>query len=142
VSNEIIGYKATLAYSDTQNGTYVVLAGILELDPNELKIKEVDKTAHDSPNYAQEFQPGMIDPGEVSFKMHFKKTSTAAIYTLATNRTTSWWRITLNDHPTDPSNWKSQGFLSSLKNMVPLNDNCTLDAKIKMSGLPIFTQGS
>ncbi len=141
MANEFLGYAATLGYSDTINGTYTTLAGLTDLDPNELKVGEVKTTAHDSPNYAHTYQPGMIEPGEISCKSHFKKAVETTLYNLAKGRTAKYWQITVNDGTTG-SKWQCLGFISAIKIMAPLEDNCVADMKIKLSGLPVFTEGS
>lgn len=141
MAGEFIGYGATLGYSDTINGTYVTLAGLLDVDPNELKMGEVKTTAHDSPNYAHTYSPGMIEPGEISVKAHFKRAVYTTLYNLFKGRTKKFWQITVNDVAT-PSKWQCEGFLSSMKVMTPMEENCEDDLKIKLSGLPVFTEGS
>ena len=148
MAGEIIGYGGSsmtggvLAYSTTVNGSYTVIAGVLDLTPEKLQVTKVKRTAYDSPSYAMVMAPGMIDPGEIEFKGLMLKALTATLYAITVARTNYFWRIQLHDSDSTPSNWKCEGFICEFGTPMPIDDNVIIDVKICCTGLPIFAAGA
>ena len=137
-----IGYGTILAYSDTENGSYTDIAEMTDIGLPNIEANDVDKTTYTSPSYSREFTPGLINPGEVTFRVLFDKDELDTLYAL--RRTTQWWRIRfpLAEGETVPSQWKGQGYLKKVQNMNPLDDKMEADMAVKASGFWTFTPGS
>lgn len=133
-----IGYGATLGYSDTENGVYTEVGNLTDVMPPAITSTRVDKTSHSSADATREKSAGLIDPGEIEFKILFDEDEVSALYDLI--RLPKWWRVEypLADGDTTPANWKCQGHLADISAMVPLDDKMEASLKVCLSGKPTF----
>ena len=137
-----IGFGMEIAYSDTQNGSYTDVALVTEVVAPAIDVPEVQKTHHGSSSYAHEFTPGLINGGEISFKILFAKAQHNTLYGLI--RTEKWWRIEfpLESGESSQSNWKCAGYLKGIQNLTPMEDKMEVQITIKLTGKPVWTSGS
>lgn len=138
----LIGLGSTIGFGDTQSGTFTDVGMVREITPNKIDVSRVDKTHLASANFFREKKAGVVDPGEITFKILHSKTTINTLYGLL--RTEKWWRLQfpLDPPETTPSNWKSLGFICGFGAMVPLDDNVETEVIVCLTGKPVFTQGS
>lgn len=137
-----IGYGATLSYSDTSGGAYTAVAKVVDVVPPKYAVPGVNATHHGSTNATEEKRPGLIDPGEITFKILLAKAQYNTLDGLL--RLLKYWKITwpLATGESSASQWICYGFLAELAPTLPLKDPMECDGKIILSGKPTFTQGS
>ncbi len=135
---DIIGYGATLGYSTDSGSNYTTVTEVLELDKPEVTVNNVKRSNLSSASAAHEYFAGMLESGEVAFKIAFQKSVEAALY--AQMRVTLYWKVTLAD---SGSTWVFQGHITSFGGGgIPMDDIVTTPIKIKLTGKPVFTAGT
>jgi hypothetical protein len=102
----------------------------------------VDKTNHGSSDAFRDKTPGLVDPGVISFKCLLSKTQYAALESQL--RVNQYWKVTwpLATGESTASKLVAAGWLSKLKQVIPLDKQTEIEGEITVSGKPTFTSGS
>lgn len=142
-SEVIIGHGKTLEYSD--NGAdWTKVPGTIDINLPERELGAAEITNDDSPDFTKEYQPGMYEPGTVSFTYRYNKTGFAAletIFQLATAaetraQATKSWRVTLPDG----SRTVFDGFLTAHNLPVEGGEESPIvEAEIQVTGKMAFS---
>ena len=137
-----IGFGSSIAYSDTENGSYTAISEVVDVMGPPVTVTRVDSSHHGMSNPFVEKLAGLGDAVEVDVVIHFTSSQAATLYALL--RSNKWWRIRapLVGAETTPATWKCAGFLGDFQHLTPLNDRMTIALKIVLSGKPTFTAGS
>lgn len=124
------------------SGTYTDLAQVVRISPPDIGVSAVECTHLDSPNYAREYIPGLIEGGSCSFDLRFDKTEFNLLYGLL--RITEQWRVVFPDAATEATSSKVEfdGFFTALGQAVNLDDAVQAMGVIKVTGKPTFTPAS
>lgn len=124
-------------------GTIIPFAGIIDLEPNKVKVKQVNTTILNS--VADESQPGTPDHGEVKMKIEWTAAIAATIAGWVNNKTVLLFQMTADDFvSTDSSNT----FLGYIIEYPPMGDDLKKDDRIeasitiKITGKPLPATGS
>lgn len=107
-SEYIISHGKHIAYSDTENGTYVTIEDTREISFPEAELGSAETTNDSTPDFRKDYIPGLYEPGTISFTYVYGKTQFAAIEALfqlasvagTRNSATKYWKITLSDGST------------------------------------------
>src|SRR5579871_2277548 len=92
VSNSsTIGYGTDLAYSTNGGSSYTSLGQVEDVSQPKIAVTKVDKTGLLSPSRTREKRPGLIDPGEVTFKLIFKASQLAVVYGMIASGEVDLW---------------------------------------------------
>ena len=138
----IHSHKAVILYGAAGAET-VTFAGVMGITPPELAITSIEVTDLDSANFAKEFMAGLVDGGEASLELRFKKAEMTAMFALV--RQEKSWKIRFNDGSTG-SNGSTLVFLGFLTKIGPpkaeLDKDVTASVSIKATGLPVYTAGA
>lgn len=137
-----IGFGASIAYADTENGSYTALTTVVDVMAPPVTAARVDVSHHGMTNPFVEKLAGLGDAGEADVVIQFTSAQVATLYAL--HRQSKWWRIRapLVGAQTTPATWKCAGFLADLQHLMPMTESMTVPIKIVLSGKPTFTEGS
>ena len=115
------------------------IAELIDIAPPSDAVDVIEKTHMASPNKTKEFMPGLTDPGECSFGIHFLPGvgDDAAIQAVRTAKKIGSYRITYPNGAT----WTFKGFLTSYEPAVPLDDRMTAAVTFKLSSSYISVPG-
>src|SRR5262245_19356149 len=86
-----IGFGTTVAFGDSQGGSYTYVAELTDVTLPNIEVNDVDVTNHGLADLFRDFTPGLGTAGEIKFKMLFDRTAEAVLYALI--RTSKWWRV-------------------------------------------------
>jgi hypothetical protein len=139
-NTSVLGYGTTFQYSLDGGNTYTSIAQCMELQPPDITINDVDITGLLSPNQAKQFRPGLLDGGEVAFKLIFLASVLSALYNQLFN--TLYWKEIYPDGTTQGSTWVFQGYIKKFGGEIPVDNNIMCNVTIKVTGKPVFTAGS
>ncbi len=123
-------------------GTMSAFTGIIDITPNTVSVKSVDTTKLASS--AAQSQPGTPDYGQVDVTITYDATQNAVINGWIANKTSQFYKATIDDYSTD----SSYAFFGYVLNWTPIgtagNKDETLKGKLtlKIDGVPLFTSGS
>ena len=124
-----IGYGATIAVGGTNINQSV------DIGAPEMELPEVKITNNQSPNAAQEYLPGLIEPGTITVRFIYNSGDFGTVSNQLLTRTIDSWIVTW----ADGSTFVCDGFVKSLKKSSPLEEAETFEATVKLTGLPTFT---
>lgn len=119
------------------SSAYVEQAGITKITPHKTKVTSSKATTLRSASATAEKIPGIIDEGQSTFSMIFRKgTYNTLRGTLRVNQN---WQIVASD---SGSTWVFDGFITEFGPEVPEDDTVTCDVTIDITGPVTFTPGS
>jgi hypothetical protein len=97
-----------------------------------LGLSIVEATHHASPNNYREYLPGLVDPGEISFKINYiaGNTQHEALQTALTTRAVTNFRV---EWP-DEYEVGFAGLVTQFAKAAPIEDMLAMDVTIKISG--------
>lgn len=128
-----IGTGTTISF-----GTSGFAAQILDVTPPNLAREPIDTSHMGTPPAgagqvgSRTFMPGdLVDPGELSFDIHFNPDTVPPISDVAETVTITF---PLPVGMATPATWAGQGFLTGYEPSVPLEDKMTGSITVKMSG--------
>ncbi|MCE9553422.1 MAG: hypothetical protein K8T91_08615 [Planctomycetes bacterium] len=129
------GAGTTIGYVDGSD--VVLIAGVRDQNGPNSEADDIDMTSQDDvTDMHRVFEPGWADAGEYELDLLYKKTATAALYALF--RVAKDWVVT---YP-DGSTWEWSGYLKSIGNEAPYEEEITGTGTFKISGKPVFTPAS
>jgi len=139
-------YLGTLQY-DSGSSVYVDVGELVEFDPPLRTITPVQNSHLASPSATHTAQAGFIKPGEVPFKINFKKADYNTLNSHFTGRANRNYRVRYNDGSTatNGSNLVFEAFVSELgdeKLSTDATNPIQTMGKLFCSGPAVFQQGS
>lgn len=132
VSSGTHSYGSTLGYATTSGGSYTSVGEVIDVEHSWNPAKAVKFTHLNSDNAANEYKPGLIEPGTMKATVNYNKTDYNALYGL--RRTLRYWKVT----SPDSGNMYIYGFITDLSNPHPDDDRVTFTVTIQGSGLPVY----
>ena len=139
------GHGAILTFAPTTaTASTTAIGNIITIGGPDQSRDAIDKSTMDSTNKWREFINGMIDAGEVTLDVNYDGAASGTandLNTLATSTSVYEVKIVVNDHTTasNCSNWKCNGFITSLGHAIPFDDKITQSVGIKFTGAPTYT---
>ena len=140
MSEVLFGQGTLLKLGNSAGTSFTTIARITDLSLPSMSADSVESTSHDSANFTREFEPGLIDPGELSLTILYDPAEvthglTAGLPYLMKNRLKRKFQI----HYTDAGDtiWTVEGFVTGFQGSAPIDDNVTADVTIKLSGFPV-----
>jgi predicted secreted protein len=134
VSNSIIGFGTKVQVGN--GGTTETFTDIPEIvgdiDGPSTSMSPIEVTPHKTSDFYREYKPGLIDPGEIGFKMNYIKDNTVQEGLKADfdARTLRHFRMVFPDSYTVAFT----GFVSEYSQSEPSEAAITYQVKIKISG--------
>src|SRR5262249_54222474 len=124
------------------SGPFTTIPNIQDVTPPTLEGSRPNKTAHDSPGARHEKTPGLVEPGEIVFRLLFSAAQMTALKLLV--RAIKFWKVTwpIETGETTASSWVAEGFLYSIQSITPLDEPMQLECKVQLSGVETFTAGT
>ena len=136
MSDATLGYGSALSYS-LAGTVFTEIAQTVDLAGPEPEVGDVNITNNDSPDNTKEYIPGMIEPGEQTFEVIYKKAVCAAVYALM--GIIYFWEET---YP-DGSKWAFKGYVKGFGTEAPTEDEAIRNTiTIKLTTKPVFTAGA
>jgi len=137
-----IGFGSDLGRS-TDGSSYASVGNCQEITPPDSKASDKDISYVQMAAPWRQFQPGMIDPGECTFKLIYEKTRYALLFADFSARATRYWRVAFPDVlTTTGSTLNFQGYVNGLSEPMAIDDEVVVECKIKVSGQVTFTQAT
>lgn len=139
-------YGAKMQVNANDDGsTYVDISQVITAKGPNISIGKTKATHLESANATLDFDPGMVDPGTVSFQCHFTKAQLSTLYGYI--RAKKYWRVVLPliSGESTASRWTVYGFISSYGTEIPdpeSNGHVTMDFELTLSGKPTWTSGT
>lgn len=139
-------YLGTLQY-DSGGSVYVDIGELVEFTPQKRSAQDVKDSHLASPGATHTYQPGFLEPGEISFRINFKKTDYATLDSHYKGRAKRNYRVRYNDGTTATtgSNMVGEGYVKELgdEQLSRDSDNpIQTIGVIKASGVWTFTQAT
>ena len=136
-------YGTKFSIDSTGGTSYVDLAEVLEVTGPDMNVAKTKFTNLGSPNAAEEYKPGLIDPGMLTMKLNWTKAAYSTWMPLLRTAGMSW-KITfpLVGAEVTASTLTGKGFITKFGLTVPDNDRITQDVELAVTGFPVFTSGS
>jgi len=132
-SEAILGFGCTFGVGNGANPeVFSVFAELNDVNPPEPTGDDEEVTHHGSPDGWKEFIPGLVDAGEASAQLNYKKSDVATILGLFRQRKN--YQITLPDGST----WVFTGYLKKMGKKTPLKNKITQELGFKCSGKPVW----
>jgi predicted secreted protein len=100
----------------------------------------IDVTSHDSPNRFREYVGGLVDGGEVTFEVNWDPALHVGLIADFQDPTPRNYQIVMPDPP--GGDWAFTGFITGMGHEYPHDDKMSADFTFKISGEPVFTEGS
>ena len=132
-----IGYGSVLLVCSTSNGTTEnKIAAVRSISGPGVSGNDVDTTTLDSSSNFRTFEPGLLDPGELTISMIYDPTD------VGHKRLTRYMgsRINANFKVCETSTAGAvqsfSGYVKGMSREIPMDDVITCDVTIKVSGLP------
>lgn len=140
MSEVLFGQGTLLKMGDAAGTVFTTIARITDLSLPSLSADSVESTSHDSANFTREFEPGLIDPGEISFTILFDPAETthgltAGLPYLMKNRLKRSFQILYTD--AGDTIWTFTAFVTGFEGQAPIDDNVTADVTLKITGFPV-----
>lgn len=139
-------FKTRIEYGNNEtyaeSTTWTPFAKVLEITPPPLNSDSIECTTLESPDEMREWEPGLGDAGEATFKLQWEKTQNTTLYSLW--RQKKGFRIVYADLP-QPSGSKLRfdGFIQNIAGETITKDNCVeAEITIKIIGKPDFAPAS
>ena len=120
---------------------FATVAEVLEITPIDMERDSIEVTNHDSADGYREFIPGLRDAGEFTIKANWlpanaTQDGTTGLLKQWDDDNTHNFELLLADGATKRA---FTGFLTQYKNDTPLEEQQTLECKIKLTGKPVLT---
>lgn len=131
-SSGVHSYGSTLGYADTSGGSYTSVGEVIDIDHSWNPAKATKFTHLNSDNAANEYKPGLAEPGTMKATVNYTKTAYNACYGLY--RSLKYWKIT----SPDSGNMIIYGFITDMSNPHPDDDRVTFTVTIQGSGKPTY----
>lgn len=131
-------FKTRISFGDTADyataNTWTPFAKVIEITPPPLTSDAVESTHLESADEMREWEPGLGDSGESSFKLQWEPTQNATIYNMW--RQKKAFQITYADAPQPSgSKLKFNGHISGISGETITKDNLVqADITIRTSG--------
>lgn len=124
-----IGYGTTLTF-----GTFT--GNIMDIDGPSLSVGETETTHMLSPDSYREFLRTLIDPGELTFDMHFDPDQTPPV-----EQTQGTLTITfpLPEGASTPATWVVEAFVTKSGVAIPVQELMKLSVSFRLSGKIVIT---
>lgn len=139
---EVPGYGTVFEYGDQGDGsstTWTAIARIVDIEGAEETVDNIETTAFDSPGKAKQFQPGLVDNGEIKLTTRFL----AARYSTLRGfkGVAKDYRITFNDSISSHGSRivYAAAYINKIGPKTPLDKVAEAEITIKVSGEPTFT---
>jgi hypothetical protein len=135
-------FKTRISYGDEETHqettTWTPFAKVLEITPPPLNSDNIETTHLESEDEMREWEPGLGDGGESTFKLQWEKAQNATIYGLW--RQKKGFQISYADAPQPSgSKLKFNGFIQNIANETITKDNVVeAEIVIKIIGKPDF----
>lgn len=138
-SQAIIGHGKSLAWSDTENGTYTEIDGIDSITPPNPELSSADVTNDQSPSRTRQSIPGIFEPGTVDATYKYTPSvfeQVEEVFMLASEHETAadatkWWRVMLNNGDV----FRFQGFIVRHSvTQIELEDAVAVELSIQVTG--------
>lgn len=100
----------------------------------------IDVSSHDSVDRFREYVGGLIDPGEVTFEVNWDPAIHVGLVDDFQDPAPRNYRIVLPDPP--GGDWEFGAFITGMGHEYPHDDKMSADFTFKISGAPVFTEGS
>ncbi len=134
-------WTASTPETPPADNTFVEFGEIVDVNLPKLAVTKMNATKLNQTDRYKRRKPGFIDPGDLSFKIHFKKADYNTLLGYVTNGTELWWDTDVPepDDATHVSNLKFHGFVAELGGTIPEDDGITVDVSICVNGKPQWT---
>jgi hypothetical protein len=129
--NVLEGYGVRVYHGEDE------LVGVLEVEPPDGDMDDVETSHMGSPGRAKTYKPGWLEPGEMSVTMHFDPAIVGALYGLRAARTVEDWKVEF----LDGSSFTSKGYVKTIGTPVEREGLTTVELTVKLSGVPTFAAG-
>lgn len=135
-------FKTRIEYGDTADhatsNAWTPFAKVLEITPPPLNSDSIETTHLESPDEMREWEPGLGDGGEATFKLQWAPAQNATLYSLW--RAKKGFRIVYADAPQPSgSKLKFNGFIQSIAGETITKDNVVeAEITIKINNKPEF----
>lgn len=129
-SSAKVGYGTTLSVASTSMTELIEIAG-----PGQ-SASMIDVTHMASDNNYREFIKGLLDGGEVTFKLNFIKSVFSALATAFEGSTAASCTLTLSN---SLGAFAFSAWVQNLSVNPPLDGQVTLDCTLKITGKPTFS---
>jgi len=142
-STGVHSYSTAFAVDPAGGTTFVAQAEVKELSFPGIKISSSDRTNLSSPSAFREFVPGLGDAGEITLKLNWTKAQ-YNLFVSNVRKSLMGWKITfpLVGSEITASTLTGNGHWTDIGGPFPEDDIITNEVTLKVSGLPVFTQGS
>lgn len=143
----IIGYGCNIQISSDGGSTYANLGTIEDFDLPSIKATIIRVSNIQQSNKWHQKRGGMIDGGDLKFKMFFLKADYATIlgYVGADQivaGTNTKIKITFSDLGVTASTAVFNGFVAEMAGVAPLDDKIMCNMSVAINGIITFTAGT
>jgi predicted secreted protein len=132
-----LGFKTLIKHGNASTGTAIVYTTVPEvigdIDGPSTKRDKTEVTPHKTSDYFREYVPGMIDPGEIKFKMNYvtDDVTQAAIKADFDGGLTKSWQV---EFP-DASGFSFLAFPTEYASSEPAEDAITISVTLAITGV-------
>lgn len=134
MTNAIIGHGLVYAIEDSPagTGTFTNVAEVIDLTPPNTMTDDVDATHFESPNKFREYIPGLIEPGDCSFRINWipNDTTGARLMALRTSGEVLQHQVTWPNGVT----WTFSAYVKGFEPDTPIDGRMTATVTCKVSG--------
>ena len=129
--------------------TWERIASIKDFNGPDLSTNDIDITDHDTEDGYMAYAPGLKEPGEYNFDIHYDPTLDShdasdpnSLPYLYDHRETRWWTVTMSDNPNTTGNERAteqfcfKGYVKGFQVVEPLDDAIVASVAIKITGKP------
>lgn len=135
------GYKTKFYRSDDGGTTYDQVAGMLDIEQNEVTRGSSDVTPIDGSSGYMDYDPvGLRDAGEVSLSLIWKKGDTGQAALAADLETDD--NVNYQIEYPDGTTVEFLGHITGWGGAIPKDDKITRTVKFKLSGKPVVTEAA
>jgi len=137
-----IGFGADLMRS-TDGSSYASVGNCQEIMAPDARASDKDISYVQMAAPWRQFQPGMVDPGECTFKIFYNAAKFAVLFGDFSARVARYWKVVFPDIvATSGSVLAFQGYVNGLSEPLAIDDEIIVECKIKVSGQVTFTQAT
>jgi hypothetical protein len=137
-SNAFLGAGTTFSRSATENGTYVALAEVLNIDGPTMSRDTPEVTNLDSEDNYKEFIAGFKDAGTISLPMNFTHDTYEQMLDDFDDQTGKWYRIDMPN--TEKTRLQFKGLVTNCPISIQTASQVTSNVTIKITGKPVLSE--
>jgi hypothetical protein len=140
------GMKSKIQFADTETyqdaTTWTPFAKVIEIGPPPTTAVDINTTTLDTPDDYEDFDPGLADNGDSTFKLQWTPDQNETIYNMF--RIKKGFRLLYSDMPTPSgvgSNLQFNGWIKGIAGeSITKDNNVEATITVRVVGKPLYTK--